>query len=408
MHEPSHHKPNNTQKVSTNMSLDLSSIASTIDTSGPGFGIDGDVGLERADPTGGYNRDEFLKIDDGQTVAVRLLGIDWIVVDQYGSVPTKPAPGNLKQGATWPKSMPAVCRRTQWIQEKIPQLSFDPIHAAYPELKATPCWYGLAVVREQVYEGTQAVGWKDAQVPALDDQGNAIPGQTKPRIVVLSFRPTNFFNPLRETVRLYGVDQNGTSNILRHEVVIKRTGNDRNNTHYTFAAIPNPSLDLSNPESMAYYMQFVRPGSVNPLLEIVLERATDEFYEQWFFASPEEAAQQPAVARPTQEATNDQVAAMQARIQQYGQQQAPQAAPAPASAPQVVQTAPTMATAPVAAPTAPVAPPATVAPQQVPQPEVATNTEQAAAQVLGGVIAPQPTAEAPPTVPAPESPRSFS
>lgn len=396
------------------MSSDLSSIASTVNMSAPGFGLWGDEGYDRVDAALVFERDEWFKVPPGGEAVFRLLDLDWIIIDQYSRVPTKPRPASIKADAKWPESMPAVCRRTKWISEiarnnpgveAAQQFAFDPIHAAYPELRTAPDWYALAIEREAVIENGHVVGYRDVKQPIADADGKPT-GETKPKIVIVNQRPSNFFHPLRENVRAYGQSVDGGHEILKYDIKVTRTGEERNPV-YTFIVLPpTPGYDLNDPGLRAWYAQYHRP-----LTEIVLERAADEYYQRWFFAGPNDATS--GSTRPSNDATAEQVAALSQRVMGYGNNStaSPQPAPVPQPAPQAPQApvAPTAPVAPVApqapvpqaptAPTTPVAPQAPVAPV-APQPQPAPVAD---GRFVDGPPETAPTSVAP--TPAPAQPQ---
>jgi hypothetical protein len=260
-----------------------------------------------------FQRDNFFSLDDGDETIIRfiteadprpilddkgkpkldedgdpMIELGWITVDQYGFLPTKDQPKNY-QGKTWPKSMPAVSRSDPafaWMFEDdyVAEHMRDSKGNAY---RPSQRYWALACIREEVREGGRVVGYKDktreVEVPGKD--GAESKTITEKDIVIVNMAYSNFFSILTGFVKQYGT-------ALDRDYHIRRKGSGPNDTEYKITPLDRIAVadnkpgfegadgrryyDLRDPEIAARYEY------ATPLWEIVLQRASDEYYERFF------------------------------------------------------------------------------------------------------------------------------
>ena len=80
--------------------------------------------MQNASKGASFQRTNFFKLEDGEEEIVRFLTdanpspqaphlVAWITVQQHNSVPTRPKPDWVKEGANWPVAWGTVCRNTK-------------------------------------------------------------------------------------------------------------------------------------------------------------------------------------------------------------------------------------------------------------------------------------------------------
>lgn len=236
-------------------------------------------GNDTFDNTGNPKLDE-----DGDPV----IELGWITVDQYGFLPTKDAPKNYK-GKSWPKSMPAVSRsdpafagmfEDDYVAEHMRDSKGQPY-------RPSQRYWALACLREEVREGGRVVGYKDktreVEVPGKD--GGASKTITEKDIVVVNMAYGNFFSILTGFVKQYGT-------ALDRDYHIRRKGSGPSDTEYKITPLDRIPVGDDSPgyegtDGRRYYdlrdpeiaKRYEYP---TPLWEIVLARASDEYYERFF------------------------------------------------------------------------------------------------------------------------------
>jgi hypothetical protein len=342
----------------------------------PTFRRGADATAEAAAAQGGaFAKTVFFKIEDKEKAVLRFLtdAQDWIVVDQYQYVPTKPRPEGWQ--GNWPERMGAVSRsdpalrgmfQGDYIAEFIKKPDGKPF-------KASPRTWALAVRREEVIgDGSEALGGEAMRGKLLGHK-DAVREETRKKegsdetekvlvkdIVVVNMGYKNFYSALDGFFRAYGT-------CVDRDYLVIRKG-EGTSTDYQIAPLDpiefteGVRFDIRVPEVAARYglkvvdatddkgqpYKSIRPGEgyTGPVLEeVILSMATDDYYGRFFDprvtttqgsngngGAP--AAQQ---AKPETDAADDRVAAMAARVKDYGGAAAPaeaaqEAAPAPAAA----------------------------------------------------------------------------
>jgi len=230
----------------------------------------------------------------GESIILRFVTDEpeWIEAKQHGFINTKPAPADLPEGRTWPKTMGAVCRYTlDGDGEPLYDDCYICDHVQVPgkgklagkmvkPFASTKLW-AVAVVREAVI-GTQAdvdsgrisarqVGkpayYQDALIEKED-------GSKVRQYLVINQSMGNFFDKLLGFASAYG-------SIVDRDYKITRTGAGTD-TDYTIVSLDpmkdeeGDLVDLTDPKFAEDY----KPNF--DLLKIVLDQAADEYYE-WFF-----------------------------------------------------------------------------------------------------------------------------
>ena len=310
-------------------------------TPAPAFSRGGDA-AEAGMKSASFSREVFLSLEDGEACYLRFLadGPDWISVDQYGFLPTKPQPEGWSGG--WPKHMSAVSRADvndrgektfaafNYADDFIADFMRDKDNKPYKASKR--CW-AYVCMREEVVENGRIVGFRDKtrEVSFEKDDGTTVTEIVKDiRICNLGWK--NFFAPVNGFAKKFGT-------ILNRDIWVKRKGSGQNDTTYEVVPMdPTPDWDLRNPEVAAAY------PVEKPLDELVVYRTSDDYYARFFDTRvkyvPEgrggttapstptpPAAQQ---ARPETEVSDDRVSSLASRVMGYA-------------------VAPTEATAPMAA-----------------------------------------------------------
>lgn len=302
------------------------------DTKTPSFRRGGDAAEEAAKSGGNFSRDTFFALEDGEGVYVRFVTDepDWISVDQYSFLPTKPAPAGWK--GNWPKHMSAVSRSDEaftgmFADDYAKEFMRD--REGKPFKPSSRTW-AYVCLREEVKEDGRIVGFRDkTREISYEKDGKTVTEVVKDiRIVNLGWK--NFFAPIKGYAKHYGT-------LLDRDIYIKRKGSGQNDTTYeTVPMDPTPSWDLRNPEVAAQY----KPE--RPLEEVVTERASDDYYRRFFDhrftveiddKGGERAAEAPGapVAQQTRPATDvdqSRVASLADRVMNYA---APATAPAEAA-----------------------------------------------------------------------------
>jgi len=316
----------------------------------------GDEAVASASKGASFAKTHYLSLDDGEQVLVRFLTDkqDWIVVDQHNSVPTKAKPDDWPKDATWPTKMGAVCRKDVGVRDITGNECFicDHIVGTVKEVKrASARTWALAVLREEVKENGQVVGVKDQtrEVNITDKDGKAT-GEVKEEkaVVVVNMGYKNFFSVLQGFGSHFGT-------VVDRDYFIKRVGKEMDTL---YQIIPNQPivlsdgtiLDLRNPKFADRY------PLTQELPDIVMERASDEFYARFFDTRVKAPATKtsteagvPAKDAPQaagSEVSSEDLKALAARVKGHPAATAdPAPAPAPAPAPEPPVEAPASAPA---------------------------------------------------------------
>lgn len=303
----------------------------------------GSDAIEESNVSPSYAREHFLSIKDGESAIVRFVTDpeEWITVDQYPSVPTKPAPSDFK--GKWPEKMNAISRSDSafegmytddWIAMNDYKTDWGK-----PMTPKARVW-ALACLREEVIgDGTaetggpehkgKRVGYRDQTREVTRTRDGVDTTTTEKAIVVVNQAPNNFFGTLTSMARMYAEDD---KSLLQFDIRIRRTGSTTD-TDYTMIALKEivdadgKIFDLSDPETAA---QYVIPGI--DLAELVTKRSSDEYYERFFdtrvsnesksssgeAASPSATASAPAQEAPDAHASSSSdLSALADRIKGY-------------------------------------------------------------------------------------------
>lgn len=314
-----------------------------------------------------FRRIQYLpKMEQNETIFLRYItdSHEWMYAMSHQFVPTKEnKPASWPKERSFPKSMPATCRYDDAFKAKpkegIPAFYNDCYicDAGILNQWNKPCKPGLRVLaiaclREEVL-GTQdmvtqglitaemvgkRVGFKDAtrevEVPEKDDKGEFVKDKDgkvitktviEPALVVVHMAIKNYFGGLQSMFGLFGTVCDRDFALVR-----KYEGTDTDYQHIHLAETPNHKPGT---ESWKRYEVAIKEQGID-LQEILLDKATDEYFATFFDptkeppareskggdssgsaqAQPSAPAQQQAAA-PTNEVDPDTLAAMRARLQ---------------------------------------------------------------------------------------------
>ncbi len=260
--------------------------------------------------TGGFNRTEFFSLpDDGDTEVLRFLTdfqavtIDgelaggWPAFKQHQNIPTKAAPSDYK--GKWPATMPANCRRDSQFEGVYDDCYICDVLADTVQYYKKPGqrYFALAVLREAVRDEGRILGYKDKliDVTRKDDKGEEVTTKEK-AVVVVNMGWKNFFSILNGYGAAY-------QTVLDRDYQITRHG-EKLDTSYTIIPLDPIQTTLNKGESneetvpfdlrddrlMARYLPnaaevgYAR-ASDERLIQVIAERASDEFYARFFDAT---------------------------------------------------------------------------------------------------------------------------
>lgn len=276
-----------------------------------------------------FNREVFFSLEDGEGCYIRFITdvSQWISVDQYTFLPTKPAPEGWTGG--WPKHMSAVSRADKNDQG---EFTFAPLgykddfiaefvrdSTGKPYKPSKRVW-AYVCMREEVTENGRIVGFRDKtrEVSFEKDDGTSVTEVVKDiRICNLGWK--NFFQPIKGFGTKFGT-------VLNRDIWVKRKGSGQNDTTYEVVPMdPTPDWDLRQPQIAAQY------PLDKPLEELVVYRTSDDYYARFFDTrvnyTPEQrggkgatvaptppAAQQ---VRPNTEVDESRVASLTSRVMGY-------------------------------------------------------------------------------------------
>lgn len=268
-----------------------------------------------------FAKTHYFSLSDGEEVCVRFLtdADSWITVDQFNYIPTKPAPSDYT--GNWPKFMGAVDRRTKmadgstlyddcYISDFMTRDDGSPY-------KSSPRTWALAVIRDEVRneQGT-IIGYKDQTREVAEVSDGKPTGQTtiEKAVVVVNMGYKNFFGSLQGFAGRYGT-------ILDRDYYIKREGAGLTTTYHIVPADPIDAPDPSNPESTirfdlrnpAFFAAYEK--NMPDLEEMILYRASDEFYKRFF--DPRGEAASNGNGSTSHDVDDDKVAELAARIKGY-------------------------------------------------------------------------------------------
>lgn len=288
------------------------------------FRTGADAAKDAASKSGAaFSKTNYFSLGDGEEAIVRFLtdADSWVTVEQHQYVATKPAPADYT--GNWPRVMGAVCRKTKLLDGSTLHADcYICEHIAKPDgspQKPSSRTWALAVLREEVRnENGQVVGFRDQtrEVAELKDGKPTGSTKTEKAAVVLNMGYRNFFSALQGFAGRYGT-------VLDRDYYIQRQGND---TQTQYHIVPVDPIDVADPDNANANIRFdlrdsrfmQRYATDAPDLEqIVMDRASDSFYERFF----DRGASAPAAEQPVASNSNDvddaKVAELAARIKGY-------------------------------------------------------------------------------------------
>lgn len=278
----------------------------------------------------------------------------WITVAQHYA-PTKPKPEYVKPEAKWPQKWNAVCRKDKVFAKKFGGACYicDNLNS-----KPTNRTWALAVEREQVIENGQIIGIRDKMREVLDRDANGdlivereengkkiYKKKMVPAWLILNFGWKNFFGNLAGQGQYF-------QTVMDSDYVITRTGEDNNDTNYSFVRLDPIYLPEGNsfglPAGTKYDLSLIvgqdETGRQIPLREVVYpdmpdlrriisEKTSDDYYGRYFVPGWLPKGFDPSKVQTGQQGVQNGVQQQGGYqpVQQGGYQQVqPQQAPAPA------------------------------------------------------------------------------
>jgi hypothetical protein len=253
------------------------------------FGTGGDE-AEKAS-RGGFAGTRYFSLEkSGDKAIVRLLTEqpDWPYTSQHGFLPTKSAPADLKEGQTWPKQMPAICRNDPKLVANLPGYGDCYIDSA-PQFQGKDKWgkkisktttrvWALCCLREEVREDGKTVGYKDKLIEVKDKDGNT---KLVRDIQVINMSTKNFFGHFTGMYHVYGT-------VRDRDYVVTRKGADKD-TDYAPVPLDKIPDHVPGSESWAAYDEALKDQDID-LVKIMLERCSKEYFEKFFIPGAGESA----------------------------------------------------------------------------------------------------------------------
>jgi hypothetical protein len=227
-----------------------------------------------------FSRTQFFGIKDKETAIVRFLTEEpeWISVKQHTMVPTKSAPVGYK-GDKWPQSMGCVCRKSTDADD---QPFYDECFICDHMTKSDGSKYhaggrtwALAVMREEVVENGEVVGYRD-QTRTVSRKVNGVDKEVVEKaIVVVNMGWKNFFSIVAGFARHY-------KTLLDRDYKITRSGDDQTTTYSIIPLDPIPGYDLRQVDPKTDKPRIEAYSDVVDLADEVERRMSDEFYARFF------------------------------------------------------------------------------------------------------------------------------
>lgn len=236
-----------------------------------------------------FQRTQFFSLDDGESAIIRLITDanpveiggtlvgGWITVDQHQMIPTKGAPADYK-GTSWPEKMGAVCRNDKAFRSTYGDCYICAHMVDGTKIKKpsgrTWAW---ACVREEVREDGKLLGYRDKtrevtrKKEGSDEQETII----EKDVVVVNLGWKNFFSILDGYADAY-------ETVLDRDFKVKRKGNSTDTTYSVIPFDPIPGHDLRDPEVLKKYGFDSLQDADAKLVEVIAERASDDFYARFF------------------------------------------------------------------------------------------------------------------------------
>jgi hypothetical protein len=271
--------------------------------------------------------------NEGDTAILRLLeeSPDWRKVLTHRFFPTKPEPEGHE--GKWPDMMPATCRAGGKIGQRYPQgcaIDRSGYKGKYGKgSTAEIVHYTMAVERERYEDanGRRRYRDKSIQVPAFDDEGNEIEGQTLelPSIVLIGETMFRMMSSVKGTGE-------ALSSLRTQDLQIKLIKNPSGKNGLIAQVIPldkDPSIQPGTEhwEIYQHAQQLWKPGGL-VLNREILSRASEEYWNRFFLlpdgktfaqhqierGAPADLPTATASAASVQTPDADKLAAMKARI----------------------------------------------------------------------------------------------
>lgn len=228
---------------------------------------------------------------DGDTVILRYLTdySDWIHVAQHSSVPTKAEPKDHK--GKWPKALSAVCRNDKQFEGFYPScyICDAKITNDFGKVIGNPTriWV-LAVVRLEVFgDGSEEQGGeakkgkrigttdKVTEVEVTDKDGKPT-GEIRlqKEYVIVNFAHKNYFSGLAAYYSEHDT-------VCDRDYRVTRVGTGTETTYAHVSLDQTPNLMPGTEKWQERYLDDLAARGID-LEEIVLEKASDEYYAKFF------------------------------------------------------------------------------------------------------------------------------
>jgi hypothetical protein len=267
-----------------------------------------------------FAKTHYFSLSDGEEIVVRFLtdADSWITVDQHTFVPTKKQPSDYE--GNWPRGMGAVCRRTKLADNStLYRDCFICDHVTKQDgspFKPSSRTWATAVIREEVRDDNGVVvGFADQTREVVDVRDGKPTGErrTEKATVIVNMGYRNFFGALQGFAGRYGT-------VLDRDYYIRREGDGLQTVYHIIPADP---IDVSDPDNASSTVRFdlrdrrfmSRYEADVPDLEgIVMDKASDGFYERFFITGDSASS----VATPVSNDVEDaKVVELAARIKGY-------------------------------------------------------------------------------------------
>lgn len=235
-----------------------------------------------------FQRTQFFSLGDGESSILRFITdanpveVDgklvggWITVQQHQMIPTKGAPADYK-GDKWPEKMGATCRNDKAFRATYGDcyICAHLVDGTKIKKPSGRSW-AWACLREEVRENGKLMGYKDKTREVSRKKEGSEEQETviEKDVVVVNLGWKNFFSIVEGYEGHYGT-------VLDRDFVIKRKG-DGMDTTYSVIPLDPIGLDLRDPEALKKYGFESVKDADDKLIEVIAERASDEFYARFF------------------------------------------------------------------------------------------------------------------------------
>lgn len=271
-----------------------------------------------------FAKTHYFSLSDGEEAIVRFVtdADSWITVDQHTFVPTKSQPSDYE--GNWPRGMGAVCRRTKLADGKtLYNDCYICDHIAKsdgsPQKPSSRTW-AVGVLREEVRDDSGAViGFADQTREVAEVKDGKPTGEKRQEkaSIIMNMGYRNFFGALQGFAGRYGT-------ILDRDYYIRRQGDGLQTVYHIIPADP---IDVPSPDDASSTLRFdlrdarfmARYEKDAPDLEdIVMDKASDKFYERFFIpAGSPSASNGNGNGSTSHDVDDDKVAELAARIKGY-------------------------------------------------------------------------------------------